>query len=149
MNKLFQWNWGKGIVLVYACFVVGMLYLVFQSKQQKIDLVVDDYYQQELKFQQQIDASNRAVKAGVKARLVTHSGQQFLYLEGSENQSAKGTLLAYCAADKHKDVRMELHSTQTGRWLLPLQNLQSGKYIFKVHWEMNGESYYTELNYNR
>ena len=82
MNKLFQWNWGKGIVLVYACFVVGMLYLVFQSKQQKIDLVVDDYYQQELKFQQQIDASNRAVKAGVKARLVTHSGQQFLYLEG-------------------------------------------------------------------
>jgi hypothetical protein len=48
-----RWNWGKGIVLVYSLFVLGILFLVYQSKQQKLDLVYDDYYAQELMFQNQ------------------------------------------------------------------------------------------------
>lgn len=68
MKNRLNWNWGKGIVMVYVLFVAGMLYLVFQSKQQKLDLVVDDYYQQELKFQGQIDAAQRAINAGAQDR---------------------------------------------------------------------------------
>lgn len=72
-----RWNWGKGIVLVYSLFVLGILYLVYQSKQQKLDLVYDDYYAQELMFQNQIDATQRVEDAGEKPSLVRKEGAYF------------------------------------------------------------------------
>jgi nitrogen fixation protein FixH len=149
MKNYVKWNWGKGIVLVYALFVTGMLYLVFQSKQQKIDLVVEDYYQQELKFQDQIDASKRANSLGEQPRIEAQQDKYFLVIPGAENQPVKGDLLAYCSADKKRDQKMELHETSTGRWQLPLAGLLPGKYIFKINWQQAGLSYYSELNYDK
>lgn len=149
MKKWLNWHWGKGIVLVYALFVAGMLYLVFQSKQQKLDLVVDDYYQQELKFQDQIDASRRAMDAGAMPSVVKENGQQFLEIPGTSGQPVKGTLLAYCAADKNRDQKMELHETSAGRWQLPLSELAKGMYVFKVHWQVSNQMYYAELNFEQ
>lgn len=53
-------NWGYKILTVYIIFVAGILFLVFKSSFQKQDLVVHDYYEQELKFQQRIDETERA-----------------------------------------------------------------------------------------
>lgn len=149
MKQRLNWNWGKGIVLVYALFVCGMLYLVFQSKAQKLDLVVDDYYQQELKFQDQIDASRKAIAAGLVPKVETEAGQNFLTIAGTEGKAVKGTLLAYCAADKARDQKMELHETTAGRWQLPLSGLSQGTYVFKIHWQTATDRYYAELNFDK
>ena len=52
-------NWGYKILLVYVVFVTGIMFMVFKSSSQKVDLVTTDYYAKELKYQQKIDAMNR------------------------------------------------------------------------------------------
>ena len=53
-------NWGYKILLVYAVFIAGILFLVYKASSQKMDLVTPDYYEQELKYQSQINATERA-----------------------------------------------------------------------------------------
>jgi hypothetical protein len=144
-----RWNWGKGIVLVYSVFVLGILYLVYQSKQQKLDLVYEDYYAQELMFQNQIDATQRVEDAGVKPRLIREIGGVFLLIPNAKGLVVSGELLAYCASDKGKDRLMKLNHTTTGRWLLPVLVLKSGRYTFKIKWKQLGESYYSELPFQK
>ena len=52
-------NWGTGIVIAIVAFIGFILYFVITMSTDKTysyDLVTDKYYQQELKYQQEIDA---------------------------------------------------------------------------------------------
>jgi hypothetical protein len=144
-----RWNWGKGIVLVYSVFVLGILYLVYQSKQQKLDLVYEDYYAQELMFQNQIDATQRVEDAGEKPSLVRKEGGVFLLIPSAKGIQVSGSLTAYCASDKSKDQLMRLNQTTAGLWRLPVLDLKSGRYTFKIKWKQLGELYYSELPFDK
>jgi hypothetical protein len=144
-----RWNWGKGIVLVYSLFVLGILYLVYQSKQQKLDLVYEDYYAQELMFQNQIDATQRVEDAGEKPSLVRKEGGVFLLIPSAKGIQVSGSLTAYCASDKSKDQLMRLNQTTAGLWRLPVLDLKSGRYTFKIKWKQLGELYYSELPFDK
>jgi hypothetical protein len=49
-------NWGLRIVLVYIGFVAMILTLVFKARSEKIELVAPDYYEQEIVYQNRIEA---------------------------------------------------------------------------------------------
>ena len=55
-----KFNWGFGIALVIVIFAVGVGVLVYIAASQKVDLVADNYYEQELKHQDRIDESRRS-----------------------------------------------------------------------------------------
>ena len=52
-------SWGKGIFAAYAIFMVIVLGTVAFTTTVDVDLVADDYYEQELKYQDEIDKKNR------------------------------------------------------------------------------------------
>ena len=62
-------NWGYKILIVYIVFIAGIVTLVYKSSVQNQDLVVNDYYDQELKYQDKIDAVLRTnnLKSAVAA----------------------------------------------------------------------------------
>lgn len=49
-------NWGKSIVLAFVIFIGFIMYIVIRSAQESVDLVSEDYYNEELKYQDVIDA---------------------------------------------------------------------------------------------
>jgi len=51
-------NWGIKITILYIGFVILISSLVFISATNKSELVAKDYYAQELKYQDRIDALN-------------------------------------------------------------------------------------------
>ena len=55
-----KFNWGVGIFTFYGLFVVFILALVFRSSQENYDLVTEDYYQQEIRFEEVINKRNNA-----------------------------------------------------------------------------------------
>ena len=59
-----KFNWGHKILIVYLIFICGILLLAFKSSQQKFDLVQQDYYGAELKYQEVIDATKHASELG-------------------------------------------------------------------------------------
>lgn len=51
-------NWGKGIIIGMATFMGFILFLVISLMQHKVDLVSEDYYQQEIDYDTHINAVN-------------------------------------------------------------------------------------------
>ena len=56
---MIKMNWGKGIAAVYICFVVIILGFVFYFMNQDVDLVTHKYYDEEIKYQEQIERMKR------------------------------------------------------------------------------------------
>ena len=137
-------NWGYKLLAVYSVFVVGILFMVFKSSSENFDLVTEDYYAKELKFQQQIDAAGRtkaltaAVKSEVKnGQLIIHFPKDF------EGKKISGQSQLYYAADKTKDVISNFTADSTTAAInIPAGN--KGMHELHLNWDVDGVSYYFE-----
>ncbi len=142
-------NWGIGIAIVYILFVLGMLTLVFKSRSQKIDLVTENYYQQELAYQEEIDAKQRVEDSGCMPVIQKKSNQYQIQIPGSKGNPIQGSLLAYCPSNKKADRLISLKPTNDGQWLLDLESLSTSQYILKLHWSKGGEIYAASLPFKK
>lgn len=59
-----KFNWGHGIAITLALFIGGMTTLVWGTFSQRIDLTSEDYYQQEVTYDLEREAINRALTLG-------------------------------------------------------------------------------------
>lgn len=137
-------SWGYKIILLYCVFVAGILYMVIRSSAQTVDLVTTDYYEQELKYQDIINATNNA--NALSAKLNCSVNEQALTIVFPKEMQAvqKNTSVwLYCIADKEKDIRQEVN-TSDGTVTIPLRSNNKGLHNVKVKWEANGKEYYFE-----
>lgn len=143
-------NWGKSIIVVYALFVVGIVYLVYRSSQQTIDLVDKNYYQKEIQFQTEITASNNANKNGYLPEIKKIDGVEFLVLPLLSGSELNGTAEFYCPSNSKFDVLMKLPTSKTGKWKIPDANIHKSSYQVKVKWtNLNHDTFQSVINYSK
>lgn len=137
-------NWGYKLLVFYGVFVVGIMFMVFKSSNEKIDLVTEDYYAKELNFQQQIDAVGRtkALSANIKSevkdgQLVVHFPKDF------DGKKITGQMQLYYAADKTKDVTSSF-SVDTTSAVMNIPQGNKGMHELHLNWDVDGVSYYFE-----
>jgi hypothetical protein len=141
-------NWGKSIVVVYTIFVIGIVFLVYKSSQQKIDLVDPNYYQQEIQFQKEIDDSQNANSHHYSAYVITENGYEFIVVDSNCGKTLKGDAQFYCPSDSKKDVKMILPQTMDSKWKVPMNALKSASYKLKVKWSNeHAESFQSVIEY--
>jgi hypothetical protein len=139
-----KFNWGYKILLAYATFVIGIMFLVFMSTRQKYDLVQKDYYADELKYQQVIDAAKRAKELGGELKAESRGDHLIVFLPAAFQQATvKGTAHLYYAADDKRDILKSFVSTN-GEFDMGLLTVKRGAYTWKLELEMNGITYYYE-----
>jgi hypothetical protein len=135
-------NWGNKIILVFAVFVSGILYMVFKAGTYNTDLVTNDYYEQELKYQQTIDAVERtnALTAPVTC---TVSAEQIAIQFPAEmkNDDLEADVWLYCIADKQKDIKRKF-TTKEGKIIMPVLPANKGLHEIKMSWVSKGQTYY-------
>lgn len=137
-------NWGHKIFGVYAIFALGILYMAFKANQQKFDLVQTDYYADELKYQNVIDATSRAVKAGGELSVVYSGNEMTIQLpESFSNITTQSKVHLYYAADASKDIEETFESFQ-GNMVLHVKGKLHGNYTLKIDVEKQGVKYYFE-----
>lgn len=137
-------NWGHKILFVYSAFVMGMLFLVFKSNQQKFDLVQKDYYGEELKYQKVIDASQHAKEAGGKVMMQVTNGHMIITLPDTlKGKLCTGMAHLYFAADEQKDLKQNFTSSN-GEIDMELLSTTKGNYTLKLQVEREGAHYYYE-----
>ncbi len=137
-------NWGHKIILVYAVFVAGMLFLAFKSSKQNIELVTEDYYAKELVYQQKIDESKRtaALSAPVEVKLVNHA----LTINFPKDFAAKnivGEAMLYCPSDEKRDINQPFNVTDSAVSIVVPDNYHGLHYV-KINWRVEGVDYYFE-----
>ena len=139
MKKL---NWGVGIVITIACFIGFIMFFVIKmstDKKYDHDLVTEEYYKQELAYQDQIDAQQNSARLAKNIQVeVTAEGIQIVF--PSEKQNIDGGVSLYRPSNKKLDIEIPI-SLENQQMLIPAEKLVEGKYKLSINWKSNGTDY--------
>ncbi|MBI5020418.1 MAG: FixH family protein [Ignavibacteriales bacterium] len=140
-----KFNWGFGIALVVVIFAVGVGALVYIAASQKVDLVTDDYYEQELKHQDRIDESKRSsdLKEKIEVR-AANSELKIIFPNSFLSREITGTIMLYRPSDRKIDIMLPLVLDSANTQTILTSSFQKGLWRTKIMWEYQKEKYYQE-----
>ncbi len=140
-------RWGIGIALLYGGFALFMLIVVIFVSTKHYDLVEPDYYAQELKHQDKIDAQARTESLPQKPEIVVEAaGNKLRVVFPPELMQGEitGSIALYRPSNERWDRTHALALSETGEQIIPLDSLAPGFWRVKLEWEAGGQEYYLE-----
>lgn len=134
-------SWGNKLMLVFIAFAALMTTLVYKAVNTKFELVSKDYYKDELRFQDQIDAAkNSAATSGVVFSQ-NDSAVNIQFPEQFNSTNIDVNVWFYCKADGNRDKKLQLKTSDA--WVqISKKQLFKGNFEVKVTWSANGKNYY-------
>jgi len=137
-------NWGYKILVVYVVFVAGIVFMVFKSSNEKMDLVTTDYYAKELKYQDKIDATTRANSLSEDIRYDINDKQIVLHFPKEfTGKKINGTAELYCPSDENKDIKQDFVA-DNAIVTININAGNKGQQELHISWQVNGVDYYFE-----
>lgn len=135
-------DWGKGIVLTIIGFVVLIMTMVVISvRMDGIELVTENYYEEEIKYQDRIDESNSA--SDLDREVISYDTQSKT-IELDLPNGTKGSLQLFRPSDSSLDQKINVEVTHSGITQIPLKELKAGYWKVQLNWSENGIDYYQE-----
>ena len=137
-------NWGTGVVIAFVCFMVFILSFVYKSlvmEEYQHELVSEDYYKDELHYQEEIDKLNRSKSLAENVKLSNSpEGIRIAFPKELNTDSISGSVSFQRFSNKNLDfvVPIEL---QDHTQIIPDSRLVSGKWIIKIDWKSGTEAY--------
>jgi hypothetical protein len=140
-------SWGIRITILYGAFMAMILFLVFRTMNEKVDLVSADYYQNELKYQDQIDRQNESSTLAVQPEIqVSGKNVSIKFPESIAPGNISGTLKFYRPSDSSKDFSTALQVDDSGTQLVSTEKFSKGIYQAQLTWSAEGKNYYNEIS---
>jgi nitrogen fixation protein FixH len=139
--------WPVGLVLffiVFAAYIIG--FVIFASRQ-KMDLVRNDYYDQEIRFQKQIDRVNRTEPMRSNVGLDYDAAQKSIRIRlprAAEGNGRSGSVSFYRPSDASLDTTAALAVDAQGTQRLDVGGLRPGLWKVRVAWSSEGREYFFE-----
>ncbi|OIQ41816.1 MAG: cytochrome C oxidase Cbb3 [Bacteroidetes bacterium MedPE-SWsnd-G1] len=136
-------NWGTSIVIAFALFISFILFFVIKSHNpnNKHDLVSEEYYKDELKFQDEIDKQNN-VKNLEEAFIVQKisEGIEIQFPSQFTNDNILGVVIMARPSNKALDFETVIQ-LNNNKLLLPKRNLVEGNWNLKIEFSSEGTPY--------
>jgi hypothetical protein len=141
-----KYNWGFGIVVTIVLFGIGTFVMVYISMTTTVDLVTEDYYEKELRYEEHIrlvkstNALDRPVSMDITQEFVTFT---FPNVDAPEKYS--GTVFFFRPSNKRGDfVRtVSVDSSYNQRFLLT--DFTPGLWRAKMSWKVGPQEFYSEM----
>lgn len=137
-------SWSTGIVIAMVSFMVFILSFVYKSiamDEYQHELVSEDYYKDELHYQEEIDKLNNAKKLDQDIILTnSKTGVLIQFPEQMKDKKISGTIYFQRLSNKNLDFSetIELNDQQQ---LIAAEKMVSGKWIVKIDWQYDKELY--------
>jgi len=141
-------NWGWKIFFMTAGFVLLVLFMVFKAMQQDFHLVYEDYYDKEIKYQDEIDKIKNARELGDGLKieyLLKEDNMKFTYPLQHRN-SIKGSILFFRPSDSSLDTTFPIKPGLDGTQIIRVGSLEKGLWQVKVTWAFGNKEYQQEKN---
>jgi hypothetical protein len=137
-------NWGWKITVVYILFATGMIGLVLLASSQRVDLVSQDYYRQELNYSQQLQAVRNAAEWNDSVQVIAQQGKLQIRLPQSIQSGSAMQLYWYCPFNAVYDRRQSF-AADTSQWMMwDVSDTPPGRYELRISWEMDGHPYFSQ-----
>ncbi len=140
-----KFNWGTGIAIFFSVFVLSLVYQVYRSTQYDHSLVSDQYYADDLRYQEHYDklVNAQQLKEDLKIEATKASATLELRFPGGFQQLG-GEIYFFCPSDKSSDFRIPVAPMGDGVQRIPTEQLRKGLWKVKVDWTADGKPYYKE-----
>jgi len=137
--------WPLAILFTFAIFFCGIATVIVIAATHRENLVSENYYEQEMKFQEQIDGAARAQSSGATLAYHAASGCVVLALPAAQLASQpSGTLSLYRPSSPKLDREFALEPRADGTQTLNVSEFAAGLWSVRARWVAGGKAYYLE-----
>ena len=139
--------WPHAIIAWFVIFAAALAAWVTVAMRQKMDLVRSDYYEEEVRFQHQLDRLNRT--AAIRSEVAIHHDatkrEVTLRLPAGHLASrASGQIHFYRPSDAALDFQVPLAVDAAGLQRIGTGALRGGLWKVRVQWSAAGQDYFFE-----
>ncbi len=136
-------------VAIIGYFVLGITFLVIfivWSARQREDLVSNNYYETEIRYQEQVDRLIHSQEFESLPIVTYESARQTIVitLPKGRSKDASGTVRLYRPSDARLDRELSLTVDDQGVQLLDARPLPPGLWKVRVQWTVAGREYYCD-----
>ncbi len=139
------WPWA--IILTFVVFISGTVSLVVMACSQRVELVRPNYYEQELRYQAQVERLNRTQQLAIPARVTYDAARKALLVSlPPEHRQAQlsGSIELYRPSEAGLDRRLELHPDAQGTQTIDAAALAHGLWKVRLAWRVAGQEYFMD-----
>lgn len=138
-------SWGSRIAILYTGFVLLIGTMVVLCIHQSIDLVSEDYYEQELSFQDKINKMKNTEELNEKVEhRFSADALELQFPSVFKDKELKGDILFFRPSDAAKDYKCQLSVNKDNVQKVGLDKLSKGMYKMQLSWSAGATSYFCE-----
>ncbi len=141
-----KFNWGTGIVLFIILFLGTVALRIFLSYQHDINLVSQDYYPEEIAYEERIEKERNTQNLAEKVKIEKDNNLlKIVFPPIVENGIVSGKVHFYYPADYQSDTTIVLKLEENSFQVVETNEFTRGRYILKIDWKLNETKFYQEI----
>jgi len=135
--------WPIGIIVFFVLAISYIGGFVIWASNLREDLVANNYYDNEIRYQKELDLLNRTRQIAPTAAVAYDANQRNLIiaLPVLPSQSAVGKVRLYRPSDERLDQSLPLALDPHGVGRFDAKSLSPGLWKIRVEWNVNGQDY--------
>lgn len=138
--------WPIAIACYFVLFFAGLVTFIVYASRNHTDLVRPDYYEQEIRFQDQIERvqRTRAIEQPVTVSYDPAQKCITVQLPSAHASQAGGRIHLYRPSDARLDREITLATDASGMQRLDAADLRAGLWKVRVEWTVGGAEYFVD-----
>lgn len=139
-------HWGRGIALVIIVFMISIVSVVIYTMTLDVNLVAEDYYKQELVYEDQITRLKNTEALAEKPSFQKSADGKLIILSFPKDlKPKKGQITLYRPSDFKQDRTFNLQLDNENQQGFHAESMQPGLWRAKILWDMENKSYFQEF----
>ncbi|MFZ4931458.1 FixH family protein [Chryseobacterium sp. Mn2064] len=139
-----NFSWGHGVVIALLAFIVFILSMMFlfPNGQKNSEMVTDNYYEEELKYQDVIDAKKKADDLQEKpVYSQDKNGIKITFPKEYDNSNTTVKFVLNRTDDQNLDIKKSVQLDASKSFVIPSQILKVGNYTLRLTWTKDKTDY--------
>ena len=140
-------NWGTRIIIAFVAFFGVIFSLAYICMQQDISLVADNYYEQELAYEDQMERIKNTNGLAEKPDVNLDRKERQVHLTFPENirdHIYEGSVYFFRPSNARLDQTFTIQLDETGLQTFDLSKFPKGLWRVKVSWKSKNQEFYDE-----
>lgn len=135
-------SWGVGITVSIIVFMLISVMFIYIAFNQDVNLVRDDYYEAEVKYNETMEKVKRTSALIDKLKIsVIENNIQLQFPKISKSENINGNILLYRPSERNKDLSITIRPDSNYLQTINTANMLSGMWKVKVDWTADSISY--------
>lgn len=138
--------WPASIIGFFILAIIFIVSYTAWAMRQREDLVSENYYEHEVRFQSHLDSMNRSQSLATHTVVTFEPAQQVIVitLPAAQTRGATGSVQLYRPSDARLDRDVPLALNAEGVQRLDSKELSEGFWKVRVQWNVGGQEYFLD-----